>query len=239
MSTPSQLKIRWKLPEQKSRSDAILRLFAEADQATIYKDAADLGPIDTTLIVKLCELSLGLPFAEEVAPNADLRGFEFVDQIRNIDLSGARLDFCVLNHNVADSVMRDAVFDGVKANQLMQHDFSGASFKSANLRRARFSSSNLSNADFSGANLDLATLEAGNCASAKFVGASMRSCHCARCDFRGTDLSSADLTDATLGGVKFDENTIVRGAVMTDAAISSDFRLFAEGHGAIFGTAEG
>lgn len=213
MATKQQLRNRWKTPEGEQRAKAIMAALAHGAS-----------------VESLHELVQGLPLAEEVAPTFDLRGLRFKEllTLRDLDLSGARLDFSILGGHLVNCRMVGTVFDGFEAvNLTLQHDFSRASFVGANLKGVRFTDSILAGANFTKAKLQSANLQNADCTGAIFAEADMRFTTCAYADFSGADLSGARLNDASIGGIRFDAHTRFAGADLTGAAMDPELEQFA------------
>ena len=212
MATKQQLQKRWKTPRGGEISKAIM--------AAIGKGAST---------EELSELVKGLEFSEEVQPALDLRGLRFEEllTLRDLDLSGARLDFAVFGGNLVNCKMVGTVFDSVDAKNLtLQIDFTRASFVSANLKGVRFINSVLVEADFTNAKLQRASFQNANCRKAKFVDADMKFSVCAYADLTAADLSGAKLNDASLGGVRVDAQTRFDNADLTGAAVDDQLKPF-------------
>ncbi|MGH2390093.1 MAG: pentapeptide repeat-containing protein, partial [Chloroflexota bacterium] len=88
-------------------------------------------------------------------------------------------------------------------------------------------------------NLRSARLPDGKCRNVIFECATMLFAECPRADFRGANLSGADLRGAVLGGVRFNNETRLEGANLTDASMDDSFIRFASRHGAILGPPSG
>ncbi len=69
--------------------------------------------------------------------------------------------------------------------------------------------------------------------------ATMIFAECPGVDFRGANLLGADLRGAVLGGVRFNNETRLDGANLTDAGMDDAFIRFARRHGAILGPPSG
>jgi uncharacterized protein YjbI with pentapeptide repeats len=205
------------------------------------KEDSELGPIDESIIGELLRIVSDVAFSDEVAPSLDLRGLEFdrFVNLRNLDLSGVRFDYASFSGNTSCCRMVGTIFDGCAASQLMQGDFTGASFVGAALKHVSFWRAVLRKANFTMADLRSGSLEEAVCCEAAFKGAKLARAHCPRADFRGADLTEADLTDTALGNVRFDDKTLVRGAILIDATMPDEFRHYAEKRGAITGPSRG
>jgi uncharacterized protein YjbI with pentapeptide repeats len=213
MATKQQLRSRWKTPEGEQRATAIMAALAQRTSSE-----------------RLREFVQGLPFVEEVAPALDLRGMRFKEllTLRDVDLSGARLDLSILGGHLANCRMVGTVFDGCEAvNLTLQGDFSHASFAGANLKGVRFTGSILAGANFTKAKLQSANLQNADCTNAIFADADMRFTTCAYADFNGADFSRASLNGSSLGGVRFDERTRFAGTDLTGAVMDPGLERFA------------
>jgi uncharacterized protein YjbI with pentapeptide repeats len=220
MATKRQLRSRWE--DAKGQQQASAVMVALRKGATVQ----ELGRIVSDM-----------PFADEVKPSIDLRGLRFQELLclQNIDLSHSRLDYAILGGHLTNCRLVDAVLDGVEAvNLSLQSDFTRASFIRANLKGTSFLNAVLAETNFTKANLYSARLKNAMCQGAVFVEAHMKFAHCAGADFREADLSSADLSGASLGSISFDSGTLLQGTILTGAAMSPDFRRFAQQAGAAF-----
>jgi uncharacterized protein YjbI with pentapeptide repeats len=212
MATKQQLQKRWKTPRGEEISKGVM---------------AALG--SGTSVEELSKLVKGLEFSEEIQPALDLRGLRFEEllTLRDLDLSGARLDFAFFGGNFVNCKMVGTVFDGADAKNLtLQIDFTRASFDSANLTGVRFINSVLVEADFTNAKLQRASFQNANCKKAKFVEANMKFTVCAYADLTGADLSGAKLNDASLGGIRVDAQTRFDNADLTGAAMDEPLKIF-------------
>ena len=212
MPTKQQLQKRWKTPKGEEIAKAVMAALGKGTSAK-----------------ELSDLVRGLELSEEVQPALDLRGLRFEEllTLRDLDLSGARLDFAVFGGNLVNCRMVGTVFDGVDAaNLTLQIDFTRASFVSANLKGVRFMGSALVEADFTKAKLQRASFQNAICKKAKFVEADMKFSVCAYADLTGADLSGAKLNDASLGGVRVDAQTRFDNADLTGAAADEQLKVF-------------
>lgn len=225
MATKQQLKKRWQTEEGQKRAQAVMEAVkrgATSEELRLIVDS--------------------LPFAEEVAPHLDLRGLQFNERLslRNLDLSGSYLDYTTLTRNLLDCRMVETVFNGADmTNLLLQQDFTRASFIGTNLKGSRFLQANLTGANFTRAKLQSGSLREAICTGANFTKANLRFSMCVNADFRGANLTQADLTEATLGDIRFDAHTLLRGANLTGAAMNDEFQAFAEQAGAIIQESQG
>lgn len=225
MATRQQLRQRWQTADGQSTVSAIM------DELQHGVTAPQLREITGTL-----------PYSDEVSPRLDLRGFPFKKLfiLRDLDLSGARLDYAVFGGNLSNCRMVETVLDGVEAvNLTMRHDFTRASFIKANVKGAHFLQSLLVEANFTQARLQSGSLKEAICVGAIFRDADLRFIVGARADFRNADLSGADLTEASLGGIRFNERTILAGTILAGAGMDRDFRAYAQDAGAILVSQQG
>ena len=216
MATKQQLRARWETPEGLQKREVLYQAFRSKAATPLTKE-------------QLHELMNTLPYADEVSPRLDLRGLQLTKDIfvRNLDLPGVRLDYSALRGNLSDGNWSGAVFDEADVTRInFSLDLSNASFIKADARKAWFTQSILTRADFNEAKLIGAYLKEVPCNGASFRKADMRSSSCVKTDFRGADLTEANLSSAALGGLLFDEDTIVRDADFTGTALDDAFEAF-------------
>jgi uncharacterized protein YjbI with pentapeptide repeats len=239
MTPRKQLHGRWNTGEGVAQAEKARKALLCRSAMTAYKDDAELGPLDTSIVPELADILVGFPYADEVAPALDLRGFVFDMQLRQLDLSNVRFDFAVFAKSIGTCVFSASVFDGAEAHQSLGEDFQRASFRKARFKRVSLYGANLAETDFTEASLRDARLKGASCRRAILANADLRESYCACADFRAADLSAANFKGATLGGVVFDRTTKLEGAVLTDASLSPDFREYALSAGAVIGCGEG
>ncbi len=194
-------------------------------------------PLPCPTVRELKRLVSNLPLIDEVGDSVDFRGLEFAFGLAlvGVEWPGTRFDRAIMRCNIVGN-LDGAVFDYADATGcLFQGSLKNASFVGTKLQRAAFPGANLSSANFSKAVMVQCTLEDSNCYNASFVGADLRYSLCACVDFRHADLSRANLIETSLGGAKFDEETIIRDAKLAGASMDPDLRSFAENSGAFFG----
>ncbi|GCE10810.1 pentapeptide repeat-containing protein [Tengunoibacter tsumagoiensis] len=227
VATREQLQARWKTPEGIHIAENFRQLF---ERHPVSQD--ELQKITTTL-----------PFSKEVAPALDLRGLNLPSEVtsrgdgfilKHLSLPGAHFEYLQDVANIVVCDLQGAIFDEMHTiHSIFGSDFRRASFRKAMLQGVRFWRADLRGATFFQARLAKADFSEVPCQGASFVEADMRFTLCAGTDFRGADLRRANLTESSLGGVLFDEKTLLEGTILRAASIEPELRSYAEKAGAI------
>jgi len=175
------------------------------------------------------------------ASGLDLRGVRDLSGLAELDLSDASFDDTSMRGPITGCDLSRASMVGFDAHRL---DFIETRLCDVHLERANLSGARMQDADLSGANLAKAKLVRGSLSGVRLVGAritgaDLRFAHLARANLAGADLTGAKLTDASLGGVAWDDRTILRGTDLTGASIDDDFIAFARAAGAVVRESEG